>query len=212
MLALALDQDINAISTDVSDPGALIVGRVSRDGTPITGRKRRAPVSPRDQKRGKRLQGLGDESDGDEFSSEDDGRMETNIESDNETSETLAEYQEEGAATVCGEKGGSDGDAKESGAVRERRGDAEEDGSIEDYEDIVDDRDGGEGMDLKNLGWILEPGKSGKGGVPLCTGTRKTNSRVSSRPQVQVGKKTKTTKRTRSHIRSGPLRIWGNKK
>ena len=45
MLALPLDQGIEVVGIDLSDLFAPMVGRVVRDGTPINGRKRMAPIS-----------------------------------------------------------------------------------------------------------------------------------------------------------------------
>ena len=208
MLALALDQDINAISIDVSDPVAPIVARVSSDGTPVTGRKRRAPVSKRDQKRAKRLQRLVEESDDDEFSSEDDGRMDITIDSDNEAGEAPAEDQEDGVATVSDAVREGDDDLEERGADRERGDDEEHEGSSGDDDDIVDEREGADGDESEDYGIDSgdeseEPGKSGKGKGRVRTGGGKKKMKGSSRQKVRSSKRTKIKKPTRSRSRSG---------
>ena len=144
---------------DVSHRVAPIVGRVPKDGVAINVAEAKGPVSKTDQKRAKRLQEVGDETEDDEFSSEDDGRMDIKIDSDDDADEIPAVDEElplqDGVGTIgAADRGGYMGEIREGNTSRGREGDAskEREESSEEEDDIVDDREMEEGDESKEDG------------------------------------------------------------
>ena len=85
MLAMSLSQGFSTADIDISDLVSPIVSRVTKEGNQVRGRKRRAPICKREQKRVKRAMDESDDSSS--SSSEDDGRLDVVVDSDEELSD-----------------------------------------------------------------------------------------------------------------------------